>query len=111
MMEKVRFRRKAGLGTHRFKIGGAWVVVSGGETITCSPASIGERYLDQYDCLDALPVPAAEMIVEARVPEIIPNEAKGWFDVVNPDYPDRPLNETRLRKKSAEEFLASLLEK
>ena len=117
MSDKVLFRRKAGLGTHRFKSDGALLVVRGGGTVECYPHELGSRFVNgdtgasQYLLVnpDALPLSAASR--PPRTPEVVPDAARGFYNVVNPDYPDRPLNDKRLRKLQAEEFLKSLVGK
>ena len=34
----------------------------------------------------------------------------GWYDVINPDNPDKPLNDKALRKDEAEKFIDYLNE-
>ena len=102
-----RYQRKKGLGTHRFRLGGAMVVVKSGDTVTCDPSDLKDN-LNQYDCLDAEGRIQAAAKPTARTPELVPAEQKNLFNVVNPDFPDRPLNEKPLRKKAAVEFMASL---
>ena len=114
-MVKIQFRRKAGLGVHRFRVDGSWVVVRGGETVTCTPYDLKGFYIpgdpggkSQY----LLPIGVADVAVEgtaARMPEVVPDTARGYYNVVNPDFPDRALNTKKLRKKQAEEFLQSLV--
>jgi len=106
-MELLRFRRKQGLGVHRFRSAGSWIIAKAGDVVTCSRKALGKCF-DQYECLDELPLESIEQ-VEARTPEIIPNSIKGWFDVVNPDYPDRPLNDKKMRKADAIKFLELLV--
>lgn len=101
-----RYQRKKGLGTHRFRFGGAMVVVKSGDTVTCDPSDLKDN-LNQYDCLDAVGRIQAAAKPTARVPELVPAEQKNLFNVVNPDFPDRPLNEKPLRKKAAVEFMES----
>lgn len=101
-----RYQRKKGLGTHRFRLGGAMVVVKSGDIVTCDPSDLKDN-LSQYDCLDAAGRIQAAAKPTARLPELVPAEQKNLFNVVNPDFPDRPLNEKPLRKKAAVEFMES----
>lgn len=101
-----RYQRKKGLGTHRFRLGGAMIVVKSGDTVTCDPSDLKDN-LSQYDCLDAEGRIQAAAKPTARLPELVPAEQKNLFNVVNPDFPDRPLNEKPLRKKAAVEFMDS----
>ena len=106
-MERLTFRRKKGLGTHRFKSGGVQYIVRSGERVKVLPQDLGSSIIG-YDCLDGK-IPADAVIPAARIPEIVPDEARGWYNVVNPDFPTRPLNDKRLRKGEAELFLRNLI--
>lgn len=102
-----RYQRKKGLGTHRFRAGGAKIVAKAGDIVFCDPSELMDN-INQYDCLDEEGKVQAVAKPDARIPELVPADQKNLFNIVNPDYPDRPLNDKPLRKKAALEFLESL---
>lgn len=107
-MEILTFRRKLWLGVHRFRVNGQQVKIRSGETISCTVEEIGLGFLNQYDCLSGN-LPADNKNSTVRTLEIIPNERLYFYDIVNPDFPDRPLNDAPVRKVVAKKLLEELI--
>ena len=109
-MSKVEtFRKKDGTGSHSFVMNGKRVRVVSGQTVQCTAEQLGKQ-LKHYDCLTR---GITEIIEEKRKPEVIIKDLKlvrvsrGLYNVINPDNPDKPLNDKPLKKAHAEVFLTN----
>ena len=105
MNQVKKFRKKERTGHHTFRVDGKRIKAFPGMVVECTAADLGNQ-LKHYDCLDALPVESNEEKVE-RIPikglKLV-RVGRGLYNVINPDNPDKPLNEEPLRKAMAESF-------
>jgi hypothetical protein len=114
------FRRKIKTGTHRVKIPGTgWLTVKPGQPVLdhsgvlvdCSPEVFGSE-IDNY--VQTGGSVAGGKATVAQVPPqavyVLQKRGSGaYWDVVNPENPEKPINEKALRKAAAEELLEKLL--
>lgn len=114
MPEKLTtFRRNANVGNHVFKHMGAKMRVPPGGEVTCYPSDLGS-HIKNYTVISEQEVTEQEVEVQVeKEPSIVTLELKsrgrGYYDIVNPDNPDKPYNDKALRKTAAKKLLAELI--
>jgi len=115
-----RWKKKDRTGTHSFWYEGVKYTITSGMVI---PVLVPESALGgaarHYECLDPIenpiddsgnPRPALDS-PDAKGPIIIPHgKSKTRFDIINPDNPDKPLNDKPLKKAEAQAALGKLVE-
>jgi hypothetical protein len=114
------FRRKTKTGTHRVKIPGTgWLTVKPGQPVLdhsgvpvdCSPEVFGseiDNYVQTGGSVAAGKAAVVELPPQAHY--VLQKRGSGaYWDVVNPENPEKPINEKALRKSAAEELLEKLL--
>lgn len=119
-MKIYRWKKRPGTGLHSFKYDGQRHFTRPGDAVV-APLSAFGSFSEEYACLgeitedglkDADPIAEQEEAEEEanQIPalEIVP-VGGGWYDVINPDNPDKPLNDKSLRKADAQE-LAGIFE-
>ena len=85
------------------------VVMRPGNTVTCIEKELGVGGRKQFE-LTSPPLPSKSEVKQASL-VIKERESKGYWDVVNPNNPDQPLNDKALRRTAAEALLDQLLTK
>ena len=105
MNEVKKFRKKDRTGNHIFRIDGNRVKAIPGQIVECTEKDLGNQ-LKHYECL-SVPAITAENSDNEKIPAKglkLVRVSRGLYNVVNPDNPDKPLNEEPLRKAMAESF-------
>jgi hypothetical protein len=123
-MNLYKWRKKPGTGSHSFKYNGKWIECWPGDTVICPIDPMGSFHVE-YQCIAEVvdgvekpiserPKTAEERAAEAELIEptglVLQAKGGGWYDVINPDNPDKPLNDKSMRKEEAEQFLGYLNE-
>ena len=93
-------------------------VIRPGNTIYCNPKELGEAGIKQCELItQAESAPAAGGAVEkqnaappASTLVLKKRDKGGFYDVINPLQPEKPLNDKAMRKEAAEELLKKLTE-
>ena len=105
-----KFRKKDRTGNHTFRVDGKRIRATPGMVVECTAKDLGNQ-LKHYVCLD-VPVKTDE----PEVPKVLAKGLKlvrvsrGMYNVVNPDNPDKPLNDAPLRKAMAESFTRAYMD-
>ena len=118
------WKRRVKTGTHRVKIPGTgWLTVKPGQPVLdqnggmvdCGPEVFGTQ-AENYIQVGGMPITIkseAEKEEAKRPPQaayvLQPRAKGGFYDVVNPANPEKPVNEKALRKAEAEALLEQLL--
>jgi hypothetical protein len=111
MPEIYRWRKRSGTGTHYFKVNGEKHRKTPASPPFDAPMAPIKPFIDEYDCLgkyvngDLVPMDDHEELEETPGKDDITLEVvakgRGYFDVINPDNPDKPINDKGLRKEAA----------
>lgn len=118
MEEQVkRWRKKPRTGRHLLRIDGQKVTVLPGGVVTC-PASCLGAAIHKYDCLgvvggerEVIDITNLETEEPQKVKTLLLRpRGRGWFDIVNPDNPTKPLNSKAMKEEEAKEVLGQMLE-
>lgn len=112
-LEKVyRWRKKEGTGKHYFQYQGKRHRIGPGNYAVC-PMRFVNPCIEQYECIgvigeggEVLPVDIdAIQNGDQKQEEDIKLEVvalgRGWYDVINPENPDKPINDKALRRDDA----------
>jgi hypothetical protein len=85
-----------------------------GDSIVCTASQLGSehirsRYIQQE--LDGVPVVGQEEKQHAvkKHLELVPRKRGGYFDIINPDNPGKPLNSKGLRLEEAQKVLEEMI--
>jgi len=112
-MNLCKYRKKAKTGRHSFKYEGKRYSVVPGDVVEVPEGFLGSFEAD-YDCLTAVKsIPEPVKIKEPIAP---PNELhlvrvqRGMYNIINPDNPDKPLNDTPMKKGEAEKIMGKMME-
>ena len=108
-----RWRKKAKTGRHTFRFQGVKITTVPGDVIECFETNLGSCAAE-YDCLgpvDGAPeeVSAEKPITDGKTLELV-HLGRGYWNIINPDNPDKPLNDKALRKDEAEAILGEMLD-
>lgn len=127
MTQIFKFRKKPQSGRHNFRYDGIRYSVTPGQIIEV-PAEVLGLAISKYDHLgpvgevdrDIIDVTSlgedGQEFIDgkkelAKGPIVIPHgRSKTRFDIINPDNPDKPLNDKPLKKEEAEKVLGKMLE-
>lgn len=107
MSEKVTYRKKLGTGRHSFKFQGQRYSLVPGDRIELPSSFDFGSFADQYDVVGGAKRKRRKSKKPAppqKVLEIVKEGRK--FNVVNPDNPDKPLNDKPITKKEAAKLIA-----
>jgi len=109
----LRWRKKAKSGRHTFSFNGKRIVALPGDVVECTEQALGNT-ARKYECLgpvedraeveDASPIPAPKQLVLVSVAR-----KRGFYNIINPDNPAKPLNSKPMRKIEAETALDQML--
>ena len=121
-----RWRKKPGTGSHTFKYKGESFFILPGESVIAPVESMGSASLQYepiaeivdgksrnfqgrhpYEALQDIFFEEEEEIAIHGGPEIIA-VGGGWYNVINPDNPDKPLSDKNLRREDAENMVIEL---
>jgi len=107
MSEVCKFRKKLNSGRHVFHYDNKRFSVVPGQIVVCTEEALGKN-LSTYDRLGNISETKekTEKIIGNKL-QLVPREG-GYYDVVNPDNPEKPLNGKALRKSAANKLLAEL---
>lgn len=111
MTEKTTdFLKRKGTGRHIFRYKGERITVLPGQRITV-PASVLGSFVKEYDVVggstEFMEVVKEDIEKGTKNLELVPKKG-GYFDVINPDNPEKPLNAVGLRKKEALKLISDL---
>ncbi len=104
-----RWRRKEKSGRHVMQLNGKKLTVLPGQVLECTLEKLGS-FASKYDDLGLVPGQPVELGAAKSPPlgfEII-SKGSGYFDVINPDNPAKPINAKGLRKDAAEKLIQDL---
>ena len=122
-MRMKRWKKKPRTGSHYLRIDGVMTRVRPGETVDCTELALGSN-IKNYDVVIDLPESTVEPIPEETIepPGTEPEDAPagtppyvglemydiggGFWDILNPDNPEKPLNDEPLTLEEAQAFLA-----
>jgi hypothetical protein len=116
------YKRNLKTGLHRVKLPGAgWQTIRPGQSVVnhqgvlvdCSPEVFGTQ-LSNYTLIGGATAGTAKGIMNAgplppQARYEMRHRGRGMYDVVNPDNPDKPMNDKPIRKGLAEELITKLL--
>lgn len=112
-MHAKRWRKKAKTGRHTFRIQGTKTTAVPGDVVECFETDLGSC-ATQYDCLGSVAGTPEEVSAEKPVSDgktlKLVLRGRGYYDIINPDNPDKPLNDKALRKAEAEAILGEMLD-
>lgn len=121
-----KFKKKLMTGRHTFFYKDIRHQVLPGGTVVCEKETLGKCLPDyeiigevnQEDWTEVKPINDLQgpevfeakgtVTFQVKSPVIVA-KGNGFYDVINPDNPDKPLNEKGLRKSKAESFLSELI--
>jgi len=112
-MNLCKYRKKAKTGRHSFKYDGKRFSVVPGDVVEVPEGFLGSFEKD-YDCLTAVK-PISEP-AKIQIPTTPPKELhlvrvqRGMYNIVNPDNPDKPLNDAPMKKSEAEKIMGKMME-
>ena len=116
-MESIkRFRKKPRSGRHVFFYKGKRKSTVPGDIIEVTPGCLGSC-IAEYDDLGFVDSHIVEEVEEQeKAPTAILEirqrpGAKGYYDIINPTNPDKPLNDKALRKTAAKACLTDMMNK
>jgi len=113
-MKLYRWIKKPQTGSHTFHFEGKRTRLTPNDTITCAKSILG-NHLGEYNCLGEFDENGklVDVVEEVKKDKNIPfnlvvvkREKSNWYDVINPENPDKPIN-TKTLKKAEAEALAS----
>jgi len=108
-----RWRKKAKTGRHTFRFQGVKITAVPGDVVECFETSLGSC-VAEYDCLGLVDGALEEVSVEKPVTEgkmlKLVHLGRGYWNIINPDNPDKPLNDKALRKDEAEAIFGEMLD-
>ena len=103
-----RWKKKENTGAHYFKYNGKKYRITQGKIVDCTIDPI-KPFIKQYDCLGEINeegnVVAVKKEKKKEVKDditlkVVPKKG-GYYDVINPDNPSKPINDKSLRKEAA----------
>jgi len=114
------WKRKERTGLHRVYVPGTgWISVKPGqplldphtgELVDCDADVFGTQ-VDNYEMIGGEPGPeVTESGLPSQAEYVLKHRGGGYYDVVNPANPDKPINAKTLRKEEAEGLLQMLLD-
>jgi len=108
-----RWRKKAKTGRHTFRFQGVKITAVPGDVVECFETSLGSCAAE-YDCLGSISgapeeIPAEKSVAEGKMLKLV-HLGRGYWNIINPDNPDKPLNDKALRKTEAEAILGRMLD-
>ena len=112
-MNLCKYRKKAKTGRHCFKYEGKRHSLVPGDTIEVPEGFLGSFEKD-YDCLTVVkstpePIKIEEPIAPPKELHLI-RVQRGMYNIINPDNPDKPLNDAPMKKKDAEAIMGKMME-
>ena len=121
--EIIKWRRKRGFGSHSFYWNGQKYRISPGQTVEV-PESVLGNFVEKYERLEVVGGRTRTMKFEGKESKTIavkePSPAKGpqlvdigggYWDIINPDNPSKPLNDEPLTYKEAMDVLGQMEDK
>ena len=106
MSEICRFRKKLNSGRHTFYYNKKRLSVVPGQIVVCTDEALGKN-IGTYDRLGIISeIKESEKIVGNKL-QLVALDG-GYYNVINPDNPDKPLNSKALRKSAANKLLSQL---
>ena len=116
-MERLLYKKKNSSGMHHASFSEGTLinnqpvkgkqVIRPGNTVYCLPAELGGA-VDMFELLSPRP-PEPDELPPGSTLELY-HRGAGWYDVINPDNPEKPYNDKKLRKKDAEQLILDLTE-
>lgn len=117
----IRWRRKRGVGSHSFNYNGKRYRVKPGDEISV-PASVLGNHVKKYEMLEEVQTPSRSSKSDGKSAVVsgektLPPPPKGpqlvdigggYWDIINPDNPDKPLNDEPLSYEAALEILGKM---
>ena len=118
--EIIRWRRKRGCGSHSFHWNGQKYRISPGQTVEV-PESILGSFAEKYERLEVVgghsrtakfegkesKTTEVKASIPPKGPQLI-DIGGGFWDIINPDNPDKPLNDEPLSYKDAMDVLSQM---
>lgn len=106
-MTVYRWKKKENTGAHYFKYDNKKYRITPGKIVDCTIVPIGP-FVEQYDCLGEINGEGNVVAVKEEKKEAkgditleVVSKGYGYYDVINPENPDKPINDKKLRKKEA----------
>ena len=114
-MDLLKYRKKAKTGRHCFKFDGQRYSVVPGDVVEVPEGFLGS-FKEDYDCLT--PATKRTSLPMAKEPDLADNQnglalvkVSRWrYNIVNPDNPDKPLNDKPMKKAEAEKMMGEMME-
>lgn len=114
MNRQFKWIRKRGFGSHAFSLKGRRVRLTAGDSVVCTAAELGSEYIrsryiqQELDGVLVVEQEEKQPVIKKQL-ELVPRKRGGYFDIVNPDNPDKPLNSKGLRLEEAQKVLEEMI--
>jgi hypothetical protein len=106
MSRILRWRKLPKTGSHSFMYDGNRYRVTPNQIVECAIEPI-KPFIEEYECLGeitdkgVIPVKEEKEEPKGDITLEVVSRGGGYYNVINPDNPDKPLNDKGLRKKAA----------
>jgi len=114
-MSLCKYRKKAKTGRHCFKFDGKRYSVVPGDVIEVEESALGS-FVEDYDCLTpATKRTSLPMVKEADLTDTssglaLVKVSRWMYNIINPDNPGKPLNDSPMKKAEAEKIIGEMRE-
>jgi len=114
-MSLCKYRKKAKTGRHCFKFDGKRYSVVPGNIIEVDGSALGS-FIDDYDCLTpvtkrtSLPIAKEADLTNTSNGLGLVKVSRWMYNIINPDNPDKPLNDKPMKKAEAEKIMGEMME-
>jgi hypothetical protein len=104
--EIVKWRKKERTGRHILKFDGKRQTVLPGGVVECPERALGNqlRHYERVLPILAKVEPKIDFLVPVKTLKVV-RVSRGLYNVINPDNPDKPLNNEPLKKVDSEKFV------
>ena len=114
-MNLCKYRKKAKTGRHCFKFDGKRYSVVPGDVVEVPEGFLGS-FEEDYDCLTPvikrtqLPVANEPVVADTQNSLTLVKVSRWMYNIINPDNPGKPLNDSPMKKAEAEKIIGEMRE-